>query len=88
MNNDFQRFGNELTAYVKKNNFSFSRIIFEKRQKKKKEKTTVDELIQLASRKISIFFTCRIKTGTRFHFHAEDESETSSFYTVSFQRKF
>ena len=36
MNNNFQRFGNELTAYVKKNNFSFSRIISEKRKKKKK----------------------------------------------------
>ena len=34
MNNDFQRFGNELTAYVKKNKFSFSRIISEKRKKK------------------------------------------------------
>ena len=44
MNNDFQRFGNELTAYVKKNNFSFSRIISEKR-KKNRDKTTVNELI-------------------------------------------
>ena len=36
MNNDFQHFGNELTAHVKKNNFSFSKIISEKRKKKKK----------------------------------------------------
>ena len=36
MNNDFQRFGNGLTAYVKKNNFSFSTMIFKKRTKKKR----------------------------------------------------
>ena len=47
MNNDFQRFGNELTAYVKKNNFSLNRIISEKRKKEKKnrDKTTVNESI-------------------------------------------
>ena len=44
MNNDFQRFGNELTAYVKQNNFSFNRIISEKR-KKKIEIYTVNEFI-------------------------------------------
>ena len=36
LNSDLQRFGNKLTAYVKKNKFSFSRIISEKRKKKKK----------------------------------------------------
>ena len=36
MSNDFQRFGNELTAYVKKNNVSFNRIISEKRKKKER----------------------------------------------------
>ena len=36
MSNDFKRFGNELTAYVKKNNFSFNRIISEKRKKKER----------------------------------------------------
>ena len=49
MNNDFQRFGNELTAYVKKNNFRFSRIISEKRKKKtnreRERESGVNELI-------------------------------------------
>ena len=82
INNDFQCFGNELTAYVKKNNFSFRRIIFEER---KKIGIKLNKLISLANRKISIFFTCRIcriKTG-RLLFH-NDESEASGFCTVSF----
>ena len=45
MNNDFQRFGGELTAYVKKNNFRFNRIISEKRKNIYRNKTTVNELI-------------------------------------------
>ena len=36
----------------------------------------MNELIELVSRKISIFVTCRIKTG-RFLFH-NDESEVSA----------
>ena len=36
VNNYFQRFGNVLTPYVKKNNFSFRRIISEKRKKKER----------------------------------------------------
>ena len=64
--------------------YRFSRIISEKG--KIKDKTTVNELILLASLKITIFFTCKIKTGI-FLFHNE-ESETGNFYIVSFSINF
>ena len=46
INSGFQRSGNELTDYVKRNIFSFSRVISEKRKKKYRDKTTMNELIR------------------------------------------